>query len=118
MPVIAIEAEADQLYSLHDWLRDVDDLRGRIRLEQRAPLPGHMGAPTSALLVSIDTEPEVRTLARTVEFWLRMRGSDVALKLRVGNRVTELDLRGEVDVEVVVRQVDTLLREALQAATD
>lgn len=117
MPVVAIEGDTGQLHSLREWLSDVDALNGRISLEYGRPLPGRLGN-TPALLVDVETEPQVRALAKTVEFWLRMRGSDVALKLRVGTRVTELDLRGEIDVDLVVRQVDTMLREALLAAGD
>ncbi|MFI6316079.1 hypothetical protein ACIBG8_01095 [Nonomuraea sp. NPDC050556] len=117
MPVVAIEGHADQLHSLREWLSDVDVLRGSLDFSYGTPQPGRLGQQP-ALLVGVETEPQVLALAKTVEFWLRMRGSDVALKLRVGQRVTELDLRGEIDVDLVVRQVDTLLREALHAAKD
>lgn len=116
MPDVAIEAETDLLHSLEEWLRDVDALRGRVRLGTRPPGPGRMGDGEPVLLVGVEAGSQAGALSRTVELWLRMRGAGVTLKLRVGQRVTELDLHGDVDLDLVVRQVDVLLREALQAA--
>ncbi|WP_157247410.1 effector-associated constant component EACC1 [Nonomuraea typhae] len=115
MPDITLEAEADLLHSLEEWLRDVDALRGRVRLLTPPPAPGRMGAPPE-LRVAVETGAQATALSRTVELWLRVRGAGVTLKLRVGRRVTELDLRGEVDVDRLARQVDAVLREALHAA--
>ncbi|WP_214324025.1 effector-associated constant component EACC1 [Nonomuraea sediminis] len=112
VPDVSLEGDPDLLHSLEEWLRDVDALRGRVRLEQRAPAPGRMGADP-ALVVAVESDGQRAALSRTVELWLRMRGGDVTLKFRVGPRVTELDLRGDVDVELVLRQVDTLIRQAL-----
>ncbi|MFI6503547.1 hypothetical protein [Nonomuraea typhae] len=115
MPDITLEAEPDLLHSLEEWLRDVDALRGRVRLLTPPPVPGRMGGPPE-LRVAVEAGAQAAALSRTVEMWLRVRGPGVTLKLRVGRRVTELDLRGEVDVDRLARQVDAILREALHAA--
>jgi hypothetical protein len=115
MPDVSLEAEPDLVHSLEEWLRDVDALRGRTRLVQAPPRPGTMGE-RPALLVGIDSEPQAVALTRTVELWLRVRGKGVTLKIRIGRRVTELDMRGDVDVDHLIRQVDGLLRDAILAA--
>ncbi|MFI6390399.1 hypothetical protein [Nonomuraea sp. NPDC050540] len=116
MPDITLEGEADLLHSLEDWLRDVDALRGRVTLRTAPPGPGRMGSGPPQLLVAVEGEAQAEALGRTVEMWLRVRGRGVTLKLRVGQQVTELDLRGDVDVDRLARQVDALLRDALHAA--
>ncbi|WP_327091915.1 hypothetical protein OIE66_15200 [Nonomuraea sp. NBC_01738] len=115
MPAVAFQGDHDDLHSLHEWLRDSDVLRGLVTLVTAPPAPGRMGEEP-ALLVGVEAEAQAAALSRTVELWPRMRGPGVTLKLRVGLRVTELDLRGDLDLDAVVRQVDALLRDAVRGA--
>ncbi|MEU7000842.1 hypothetical protein [Nonomuraea sp. NPDC046570] len=116
MTVAAFEADHDDLLSLSDWLHDADGLRGRVTLEHRPPAPGLMGGGPPALLVAVDTGQAASALVKTVEFWLRLRGRDIALRVRVGEDYSEMDLRAGGDPTAVLRQVETLLRNALAAA--
>ncbi|GAA2668181.1 MULTISPECIES: effector-associated constant component EACC1 [Nonomuraea] len=119
MTEVVFEGSFDEVASLEEWLRDADALRGRVRLEHRAPGQGRMGGEPPALRIEVESAAQAAALTRTVEFWLRSRGSDVALKLRIGSEVTaDLDLRARLDVDALVAQVSAILRDALNAAAD
>ncbi|RJL34323.1 effector-associated constant component EACC1 [Bailinhaonella thermotolerans] len=103
------DAAWEELVSLGDWLRDEPELRGRVDLAHVPPPPDRMGAGPHALAVVLEDERQRAGLARSLEIWLRQRGPDVKIMVRVGDRVAEIAGHGDVDVAA-------LLREALRAA--
>ncbi|MET9337888.1 effector-associated constant component EACC1 [Nonomuraea sp. NPDC004354] len=119
MTRVVFEGSFDELASLEDWLRDAGGLRGRTRLRPGRPAAGRMGGEPPDLVVDVASQGQATTLARTVEFWLRTRGRQVALRLRVGSEITvDLDLLAKLDTETLVAQVTTLLRDALDTAAE
>ncbi|MFE3450222.1 hypothetical protein ACFXJ8_14920 [Nonomuraea sp. NPDC059194] len=119
MADVVFEGSFDEVSSLEDWLRGADALRGRTRLRHMRPGAGRMGGEPPALVVDVASQGQATALARTVELWLRSRGRQVALRLRVGEEITiDLDLRAKLDPETLVAQVSAILRDALDAALE
>ncbi|GAA3229250.1 effector-associated constant component EACC1 [Actinocorallia longicatena] len=100
----------DDLRSLDDWLRGEERLRGRIRLVPAPPRPGELGTADEELLVTLADAAQNAALAETVEIWLRHRGTDVTLQVRIGDR-PPVTLVGDGTLDVAV-----LLKAAVEAA--
>ncbi|SDW32577.1 hypothetical protein SAMN05421504_101268 [Amycolatopsis xylanica] len=82
---------ADQLRSLHEWLRDVGELRGRIGLSERAAEPGTLGPVLEALVVALGPAGAATAVSTAVISWLRTRRGEVRIKATFGeNRSVEL----------------------------
>ncbi|GLW06668.1 hypothetical protein Misp01_17980 [Microtetraspora sp. NBRC 13810] len=114
MTVVEFEsADEGHLRALDDWLRGEEAFRGRVELDGHRPAEGWMGTPPRSLLVSLDADPGGAALARSLEVWFRLREEEVTLRVRVDGRVAEFTGRGEAAVEGFVREVETLLRHAL-----
>ncbi|GAA5070160.1 hypothetical protein HNP84_001710 [Thermocatellispora tengchongensis] len=115
MTVVEIEVGGEEQYrSLDGWLRGEDALRGRVAEAYAPPRPGEMGTPPRSLLVTLDADPAAAALARSLEVWFRLRGTEVTLRVRIGDRVAEFTGKGDVEVEGFVREVESLLRRALE----
>ncbi|WP_018549570.1 effector-associated constant component EACC1 [Streptomyces sp. LaPpAH-108] len=93
------EAGADELRSLHAWLADVDELRGRAGLAESPPVPGTLGPVVDGVLVLLGPGGAVTALATAVVAWIRHRHSDVIVK------VTR---RGGASVELTGKRVQSL----------
>ncbi|WP_267241866.1 effector-associated constant component EACC1 [Streptomyces sp. PR69] len=77
----------DELRSLHGWLTQEDELRGRVGIAADPPEPGTMGAGTEALLVALAPGGALAVLSCVLITWLRQRTSDVTLTaVRDGDR--------------------------------
>lgn len=74
----------DELRLLANWLRDEDDLRGRVDLVELPIEPGHMGAALAAIEVLV-TSSTASTLVRSLFDWLRHRRTTEKVTLRVGD---------------------------------
>ncbi|MFB7467692.1 hypothetical protein ACFCZ1_30075 [Streptomyces sp. NPDC056224] len=77
---------ADQLRSLHDWLGDVDELRGRLSLDERSPEPGTLGPVLDALVVALGPAGAATAFATAVIAWLRTRPGKVHIKVTLEDR--------------------------------
>ncbi|MGI8335911.1 effector-associated constant component EACC1 [Actinomadura scrupuli] len=97
----------EELRSLDDWLSDT--MRGRVTWQSHPPEPGHMGVQPHELVVALDEGLGPGVLADSLEIWLRRRGPEVKIMVRVGDQVTEVSALGDLNVAA-------LLREALRAA--
>jgi hypothetical protein len=86
------ETTADELYSLRAWLLDEEDLRGRVRLVERPPAPGKLGALPEALIMALGPGGAF-TAASALIAWFRYRTSDVRLKL-IGPDGSALEVEG------------------------
>jgi hypothetical protein len=112
MPAVSISVSGakdteEELRSLDDWLSDT--MRGRVTWRNRPPEPGQMGIEPHELVVALDEGLGAGVLADSLEIWLRQRGPDVKIMVRVGDQVAEVAALGDLNVA-------TLLREALRAA--
>jgi hypothetical protein len=106
---ISVGGAAHELRSLHDWLRRVDELRGRVE-PVRAPVgPGEMGGAGEALVVAVGSGGMGAVLAGALSTWISQRRSDVKLTVtREDGRTIELDAK-RVDPRAVIEEVRRLL---------
>src|SRR4051812_25781683 len=77
---------ADELRSLHAWLTDVDELRGRVGCEESPPEKGTLGPLLEALTVALGPGGAATALATTVIAWLRTRRSEIHIKVTLPDR--------------------------------
>ncbi|MER7936221.1 MULTISPECIES: hypothetical protein [unclassified Streptomyces] len=77
---------ADQLRSLHTWLTDVDELRGRVGCKERPPEQGTLGPLLEALTVALAPGAAATALATTVIAWLRTRRAEIRIKVTLPDR--------------------------------
>ncbi|ONI70631.1 hypothetical protein ALI144C_49340 [Actinosynnema sp. ALI-1.44] len=79
---ITVDGTEDDLRALGNWLRDEDDLRGRVRLDSAPIEEGQMGAVLDAVVVVL-TSATAGTLIRSVKDWLiaTRNAKKVTLKL-------------------------------------
>lgn len=110
----------DHLRSLHEWLADAEELRGRVDGRERPPEAGTLGPVLEALAVALGPAGAATAFATGLVAWLRTRRGDVRIKVTVpdrgsveltATRVAGLDadaLRQQVAevIELVDRQED------------
>ncbi|MFL6120890.1 effector-associated constant component EACC1 [Actinophytocola sp.] len=102
---------ADQLRSLHEWLTDVAELRGRVHFEQSPPAPGAMGPALDALAIALGPGGAATAFATAVLAWLRSRRGDVRITVRLPNGASaELTAKrvADLDAAALQRQVDQI----------
>lgn len=95
---------ADQLRSLHEWLRDVDELRGRVSQQETPPPSDALGPVLDAVALAV-TPGTATAVAAAVIAWLRSRQGDVSIKIT---------LPEEKSIELSAQRVTGLNAEALQ----
>ncbi|WP_267885331.1 effector-associated constant component EACC1 [Streptomyces sp. NRRL F-5126] len=99
---------ADQLRSLHAWLADVDELRGRVGRKEGPPEKGTLGPLLEALTVAVGPGAAASALATTVIAWLRTRRGEIHVKMTLPDgRSLELSARNvaALDAADLRRQV-------------
>jgi hypothetical protein len=69
---VSLDGSDDDLRSLARWLRDEDDLRGRVRLVDGRILPGQMGGVLDLIDVVV-TSATASTFVRSFFGWLNHR---------------------------------------------
>ena len=91
-----ISGSEDDLRSLHDWLRDEDELR-RAAVEWRSapPKPDEMGA-AAVLAVTLSGDADRAALARSIAVWSTHR-ADPALTITAGDHVVGADALRDPD---------------------
>ena len=101
---------AATLESLSDWLREEQELAGRVSLCAPTPSEGELGALPDALVVAVGSGGMLSVLATSLKAWLAQpRRSHVRIRIRSGDgRVVEIDA-DRVDGE----RVDALISQAL-----
>lgn len=108
----AVTAEApdasDQLRSFHEWLADVQELRGTVSLSESPPPPEALGPVLDALSVALGPAGAVTAFATTVIAWLRTRRGDVSIKVTLADgRSVELTAKNvsKLDAAALEQQV-------------
>ncbi|MFD2417236.1 effector-associated constant component EACC1 [Amycolatopsis pigmentata] len=102
---------ADELRSLHDWLRRDDALRGQVEPVHADVEPGQMGGVLDALVVAVGSGGMGAVLAGSLSTWISQRRSDVKLTVTIEDgRKIELDAK-RVDPQTVIRDIARLLDE-------
>lgn len=108
---------ADELRSLHEWLRQVQELRGTVGRRESPPPPGALGPVLEALTVALGPAGAVTAFGTTVVAWLRLRRSGVRIKVtRADGASVELAAENLAKLDAValaqqVAHVVTLLNE-------
>ncbi|KOV85025.1 hypothetical protein [Nocardia sp. NRRL S-836] len=104
-----ISGSEEDLRSLHDWLRDEDELR-RAAVEWRSmpPKPDEMGS-AGVLTVTLADDADHAVLARSIAVWTRHRAA-VALTITAGGRVAEVDSRPLSDPAELAEIIAKLVR--------
>jgi hypothetical protein len=118
----------DGLRSLHRWLVDVPEFRGRVTTREQSPQAGEMGARSSALILALEgaTERAADILGHTLASWAeaqrRTASTDrLILQARTPDGMLvaiDTGLRdGQLDpsLRVLVEEITTLLRRAGQS---
>ncbi|MGW7824578.1 effector-associated constant component EACC1 [Streptomyces puniciscabiei] len=108
---------ADQLRSLHEWLSQVEELRGSVACRESPPPPGALGPVLDALTVALGPAGAVTAFGTTVVAWLRLRRTGVRIKVtRADGGSVELAAENLAKLDAValeqqVAHVVTLLNE-------
>ena len=105
--------DARDLGALGDWLRDEPELRGRVRLADKPPVPGSMGGLADALTVAVGPGAAATVFASALVTWIRHRTGSARYRLtRRDGTVIEVSaehVRG-LDAAAVRQQVSDLVR--------
>jgi hypothetical protein len=110
---ITVDGTEEELRSLANWLRDEEDLRGRVRLSDAPIQEGHMGGALDAI-VAILTSTTVTTLITSLKDWslAKRAAGNVTLKLKSGSgRELELTCGSATDTQVVLDSARKFIEE-------
>ncbi|MFC0546681.1 effector-associated constant component EACC1 [Kutzneria chonburiensis] len=108
---VAITGDEQELRSLARWLRDEDDLRGRVSLADRPIAAGEMGGVLDSVVVVL-TSATAGQLVKSVFGWLGQRRHASAVVLKARNaRGAEIELKcgSAADASVVLGDLRAFL---------
>jgi hypothetical protein len=74
-----LEIVAAGLHELYGWLGSEEELRGRLKLDGRAPRDGELGSAVDILLVSLAPGGVAAALVAGLFSWLRSRTGEVTV---------------------------------------
>ncbi|MBK3571458.1 MULTISPECIES: hypothetical protein [unclassified Streptomyces] len=110
---------ADELRSLHAWLSDVDELRGRVGCKESPPGKGTLGPLLEALTVALGPGAAATALATTVIAWLRTRRSEIRIKVTLPDRRSlEVSSKNVADLDAAALRQQVADVAALLGAQD
>jgi hypothetical protein len=75
--------ETDDLRLLANWLRDEEELRGRVSLVDQPAQPGHMGGMADVVQVAVGSGGAVTALVLSLFNWLRHREANERVTMRI-----------------------------------
>ncbi|MFE5460075.1 hypothetical protein [Nocardia sp. NPDC056564] len=105
---------ADDLIELLEWFNEDDDLRGRVELPSNGIRQGQMGDLYDVLVVALGAGGIASALARSLTSWFTVRGSDIAITLKIDGH-TELTLDAK---RIKAPEVAQTLQNMLQRPRD
>lgn len=90
---ITVPGSSDELRQLAAWLRDEDELRGRVRLAEGTIQAGQLGGVLDSVVVAV-TSGSAATFCTSLFGWLgrREEAQKVSLKIKRSGDVGELEL--------------------------
>ncbi|MER7930731.1 hypothetical protein ABTY96_47825 [Streptomyces sp. NPDC096057] len=110
---------ADELRSLHAWLTDVDELKGRVGCKESPPGKGTLGPLLEALTVALGPGAAATALATTVIAWLRTRRSEIRIKMTLPDRRSlEVSAKNVADLDAAALRQQVADIAALLGAQD
>jgi Effector Associated Constant Component 1 len=113
---VAIMVDSQDPLDLPDlfaWLGREEELRGKVRLQDRPLVPGEMGTLPDLIAVAIGSGGVASVLAGSLSTWLAQRKSDITLKVTgPDGRIVELKAQRVGEANALLREV---LRETRSA---
>jgi hypothetical protein len=108
--ISVVRNHSAELESLQDWLRQEQELSGRVALATSSPREGELGLPAETLVVAVGSGGALSVLAASLKAWLSLpRRSDVRIKVQAADgRTVEISAD-----RVSSARIDSLLRQAL-----
>ncbi|GAA3052862.1 effector-associated constant component EACC1 [Actinokineospora globicatena] len=108
MTEAALTGADDDLRELANWLRDEDELRGRVRLRNAPVREGDMGVGIDALTIALGSGGAGTVLIRSVLTYLTTRRKAVVvdLELKDGDKSFSAKLTNESHLDEVLAQAD------------
>ena len=107
LTVTVVGSEAgDEARELQRWLADEEELRGQVRLVERAPEPGTLGALVHALAVGIAPGGAATAFAAAIVSWIRHCRGDIRAVVRRSDGI---------EIEVSAERVSGLDASALRS---
>jgi len=105
---VSLDGSDDDLRQFARWLRDEDDLRGRVSLVEQPIAPGQMGGVLDTVQVVL-TSGTAGTFVTSLFAWLGHRrvAGRVKLKLRDGDRTAELTCGSADDANSLIEGIST-----------
>jgi hypothetical protein len=99
---------ADELRSLHGWLRDEASIRrtASLRLEEEPPAPGQMGTVIDALSVVTQNGWSAASFVLALVAWKQSRPAAPEVTIRRGDVVVTLTHCSSDEVDRAVRLLD------------
>lgn len=91
--------------SLHRWLQEEDELRGRVSLLTAGPAVEEMGSLLEGLAVALGSGGAITVLAKSVSVWLTQRHSDITVEVSHGDRTVKVTANRAMDAEKLIRDV-------------
>lgn len=104
--------ETDDLRLLARWLRDEDELRGRVTLVDKPAEPGHMGGVADVLQVAVGSGGAVTAFVTSLFGWLHHRRAihRVTLRIRLANGTeTELTCGSTDDAKTLLDKLHGMI---------
>jgi hypothetical protein len=104
---LTVDGVDSDVEALWDWLRNEQELRGRVRVGSAPAAPGTMGVPVEVVVtLGTATTTAATVLARSLSTWLKQRHSDVTVTVTgPDGRRAEVSVRRARDAEHVLRTV-------------
>jgi len=99
------DGQSGELEALLSWLKGVDELRGCVERAAAKPGRDEMGVWSDSISVVLGPGGTGVAFASALAVWLRSRASVVKLKVRGGERVIDLDVRGKAATDERVLEV-------------
>jgi hypothetical protein len=114
-----MDGSGDELRQLARWLRDEDDLRGRVNLVDQPIAPGQMGGVLDTVQVVL-TSGTAGTLVTSLFAWLghRKATNKVRLKVQIGETTVELTCGSTDDAGALIDRIRTMLTDGHASATE
>jgi hypothetical protein len=107
---VSLDGRDEELRQLARWLRDEDELRGRVSLVEPPIGPGQMGSVLDTVQVVL-TSGTAGTFVTSLFAWLGHRRvvGRVKLKVRNGDRTIELTCGSADDANELIDRVSKIL---------
>lgn len=110
---IRLDATDDDHRRLTRWLRDEDELRGRVELRVQPLQQGQMGGLTEAIVVGVSSGGLATVLVNSLFAWLTTRrdATRITLAVESAGKKVELTCGSPEDAERVLRTIRELVDE-------